>query len=219
MMKRHFGYQIFLGLALGLLTYTHTPVARAADAQPKIATTNLRKIFEGYFKTKQADLQLKERGAEAEKVLKGMLDDYQKASDEYKTFSAGLADQAVSAEERDKRKKSAEAKLSELQEIERSVKHYRSDNLQRLEDQKKRMRENVLRDIREKITIKAKAGAFNLVLDSSAETINQTDVVLFNNGLTDLTEEIITELNANAPPNLSGIEKDEKKDGKKGEKK
>ena len=209
-MNRFFGNRILFSLALSFFTIAQA--ARAADGQVKIATTNLRKIFEGYYKTRQADIQLKERGTEAEKVLKGMLDDYQKATEEYKTLSAGVADQAVSSEEREKRKKSAEGKLSELQEIERTVKQYRTDNLQRLEDQKKRMRDNVLRDIREKITTKAKAGGFNLVLDSSAETINQTDVVLFNAGLTDLTEEILGELNANAPPVLPGIEKDEKKD-------
>jgi len=181
----------------------------STQAQTKIATANLQKLFEGYYKTKVADQQLKERGADAEKVLKGMLDDYQKASDEYKNLSAGAADQAVSAEERDKRKKSAEAKLLELQEIERSVKQYRENNLRSIDDQKRRMRENVLRDIRERITTKAKAGSYNLVIDTSAQGIYQTDVFLFNTGLPDLTDEVLTDLNANAPAALLNP-KDEK---------
>jgi Skp family chaperone for outer membrane proteins len=171
----------------------------SAQGQMKVGTANLRKIFEGYWKTKQADQMLKERGADADKQLKSMLDDYQKASEDYKTFSAGAADQAVSSDERDKRKKSAEQKLLELQEIERQVKQYRENNIRALEDQKKRMREDVLRNIRERVTTKAKAGGYNLVLDISAESINQTDVILFSSGLTDLTDEVLSDLNANAP--------------------
>jgi Skp family chaperone for outer membrane proteins len=187
-----------------------------AHAQMKVGTTNLRKIFEGYYKTKQADQMLKERGAEAEKILKRMYDDYAKGNDDYKTLSSGAADQAVSSEEREKRKKSAEEKLRELQEIERQIKQYRENNLRALEDQKRRMREEVLRNIRERITTKAKAGGYNLVLDISAESINQTDVILYSQGLTDLTEEILSDLNANAPAALlrddkSSAEKEDKK--------
>ena len=85
-----------------------TAFSAAAQAQPKIATVDLRKIFEGYYKTKQADAQLRERGADAEKQYKGMLDDYQKANEDYKKLVESANDQAVSSEERDKRKKSAE---------------------------------------------------------------------------------------------------------------
>src|SRR5262249_37445130 len=84
----------------GLLLFTRS----TAYAQPKIATVDLRKVFEGYYKTKQADSQLRERGADAEKQYKSMLDDYTKANDEYKKLVESANDQAVSSEERDKRK-------------------------------------------------------------------------------------------------------------------
>ncbi|MCI0535238.1 MAG: OmpH family outer membrane protein [Verrucomicrobiales bacterium] len=197
----------------------------SAHAQMKVGTANLRKIFDGYYKTKQADQMLKDRGAEADKIMKGMLDDYQKASEEYKTLSAGAADQAVSSEEREKRKNAASDKLKELQEIERQVKQYRENNIRALEDQKKRMREDVLRSIRERVTVKAKAGGYNLVLDVSAETINQTDVILFSSGLTDMTDEVLSDLNANAPAALLRDERPaaegssgQKKNGKDGRK-
>ena len=72
-------------------------------------------------------------------------------------------------------------------------------------------------DIRERIVIKAKAGGYNLVLDISAESFNRTDVILFSSGLTDLTDEVLSDLNANAPAALLRDEKPstEKKDEKK----
>ena len=89
-------------------------VAASLQAQPKIATVNLQNVFTNYFKTKQADSLLQEHGAEADKVLKGWLDDYQKANEDYKKLVEGANDQAVAAEERDKRKKAAETKATEL---------------------------------------------------------------------------------------------------------
>ena len=90
----------------------------ASMAQPKIATLNLKKVFDSYYKTKQADALLQDQGADADKVLKGWLDDYQKANTEYKKLIEGANDQVVYAEERAKRKKAAEAKVVEISSLE-----------------------------------------------------------------------------------------------------
>jgi outer membrane protein len=175
-----------------------------AQAQPRIGTVDLKKVFDGYYKTRQADTQLKDRATEAEKVLKGMLNDYQKSTEDYKRLSDGAVDQAVSSEERDRRSKAAQTKLLELQEIERSVKQYRAETTSRLEEQKKRMRDNILREIRDVITTKAKAGNYAFVLDIAAETVNLTPVVLYTTGQNDLTDEILAQINANAPAGVLG---------------
>ena len=58
-------------LLVGLFVFS---AGARVHAQPKIATVDLRRIFEGYYKTKQADAQLRERGTDAEKQYAGMLD-------------------------------------------------------------------------------------------------------------------------------------------------
>ena len=108
-------------LLLFALAFCLVGIQAYAQAAPKIAIIDLKKVFDGYYKTKQADTQLKERAAESEKVLKGMIEDYQKANEDYRKLIDGANDQAVSADERDKRKKNAETKLLEIQEIEKSV--------------------------------------------------------------------------------------------------
>ncbi len=186
-------------------------LAATVQAQPKIATVDLRKIFEGYYKTKQADAQLRERGADAEKQYKGMLDDYQKANEEYKKLIESANDQAVSAEEREKRKKSAETKLLELNEIEKTLTQFKRDKQVTFEEQKKRMRDQIVREIREQINNKAKAGNFALVLDTSAESINAAPFILYSSGVNDLTDEILNQMNIAAPP---GVLDDSKNDPK-----
>jgi len=175
-------------------------LAGSLQAQPKIATVDLRKIFEGYYKTKQADAQLRERGTDAEKQYKGMLDDYQKANEEYKKLVESANDQAVSSEERDKRKKSAETKVLELNEIEKTLTQFKREKQTTFEEQKRRMRDQIVREIREQINNKARAGNFSFVFDTSAESINQAPFLLFSSGQNDLTDEILNQMNIAAPP-------------------
>jgi Skp family chaperone for outer membrane proteins len=195
--------------------------AAPVQAQPKIAVIDLKKVFDGYWMTKQADTKLKERAAELDKTRKGMVEDYQKAGEEYKKLVEGTSDPALSTEEREKRKTSAEKKLLELKEIEQSVNLFDRTSRTTLSEQQRRMRDRILEDVREVINAKAKASGFTLVLDTAAESANQTPVVIYSNGENDLSDAVLSDLNAKAPVNLPAItdKSDEKKDEPKENKK
>ena len=182
-----------------LITGLFASSVAAVQAQPKIGTVDLKKVFDGYFKTKQADTTLKERAGDFDKTRKGMLDDYQSLNERYKKELESANDQAVAAEEREKRKKIAENTLIEIKKIEQDVSSFDRQARTTLGEQQRRMRDNVLREIREVITAKAKAGSFALIVDTAAESVNNTPIVLHTNGENDLTDEILKQLNANAP--------------------
>jgi Skp family chaperone for outer membrane proteins len=168
-------------------------------AETRIATVDLRKLFDGYWKTKQADAALKDRAADMEKEHKNMIDDWKKAKEDYSTLLNEASSQTISAEEREKRKTAAEAKLKYLKDTEETIGQYERQARATLDEQKRRMRDNILNEIRTIVNGKAKSGSFNFVIDSAAETINNTPVVLFNDGANDLTDEVLKELNLNAP--------------------
>jgi outer membrane protein len=174
-------------------------VPLASSAEVKIGLIDLKKVFDGFWKTKQADAQLKDRAADLDKARKGMVDDFQKASDEYKKLIEGANDQAISSEERDKRKSAAEKKLLEIKEIEQSITLFDRNSRENLATQQRRMRDKILEEIKELINTKARSGGFSLIFDTAAETPNQTPVLLFHNGQNDLTDEILTQLNSTAP--------------------
>ena len=91
-------------LAAVLLTCALPSLAadKPAAAPGGLAVVDLKKVFDGYWKTKQADLNLKERASELDKKRKDMLDDLKKSGDEYKKLVESASDSAVSVEERDK---------------------------------------------------------------------------------------------------------------------
>lgn len=182
-----------------LLTLVLSCLATSAFAQGRIATVDLRKSFDNYWRTKQADASLKDQATDMEKEHKGFLDDWNKAKEEYQKMLAAASDQAVSTEERDRRKAAAEKKLLEIKELEQTIAQYERQARTTLEEKKRRMRDNILGEIRAVVNDRAKRGGYALVLDTTAETPNNTPVVVFSNGENDLTDEVLKQLNAGAP--------------------
>jgi outer membrane protein len=173
-------------------------IATAADGL-KVATVDLRKVFDNYWKTKQADVNLKDQAGGLEKERRTMVDQYQKAQENYKKFLDGANDQALSTDERDKRKKSAEMELLSLRDLENRVKQFDVTSRTMLDETRTRVRNNILAEIKDTIKAKVKAGNYNLVLDSAADSFNNTPIVLYTAGIDDLSDAILAQLNVNAP--------------------
>lgn len=174
--------------------------AGSAQAQSRIATMDLRKVFDNYWKRKQADAAVKDRAAEMEREHTTMVANWRKSKEEYQALLTSANDQAVSSDEREKRKKAAEDKFRRIKETEESIAQYEKTARTTLDEQLKRMRENILTEIRSVVNSKAAAGNYTMVLDTAAETINNTPVVLFSSSKeNDITDAVLAQLNATAP--------------------
>lgn len=183
---------LLVSLLLGLTSLS-------VQAQNRFAVINMKTVFDGYWKTKQSDATIKERQAEYEKERRKMQEDFEKLNAEFRELDRSARDPAVSEEEQRKRRDAANSKLLEIREIERSVRDYDTNFRTQIADQIQRLRENIFRDIREVVEAKSKAAGYNLVLNTAAEQ-NQVPVIMFTTGLPDLTQEVLNELNAKAPP-------------------
>jgi outer membrane protein len=193
--------------ALGLLGAVNAP------AQGRIATVDLKRVFDGYWKTKQADAALKDRAGELEKDHKAMLADYNKAKDQYKVMLAAAADSAISDAERTRKKKEAEETLVSLKGQEESIVKFETQARTTLDEQRRRMRDNLLGEVRKTIDGRAKGAGYSLVIDVAGESQANTPIVLFTNGENDITDAVLTQLNITAPP--EALATDKKADPKK----
>ncbi|MGV3754227.1 MAG: OmpH family outer membrane protein [Verrucomicrobiota bacterium] len=196
--------KLFAALLVALVTVAASSQGIAQTA-PKIGVIDLKKVFDGYWKTKQADVNLKAQAGELDKQRKSMLEAYERLSGEYKKVEGTLNDQAVSADEREKRKKTAEAKLMEMREVEQSVQQFDRTARTQLVEKQRQMRDNILKELKEAISAKAKAGGYDMIIDSAAESTNGTPVVMFWNGAGDITDAILAHINANAPPETPAV--------------
>jgi outer membrane protein len=171
----------------------------SAMAQTKIATVDLKKLFDNYYKTKLAQASIQEDAAKLDKDDKSMKEDFNKGNADYKTLLEQAGDMAVSTEERTRRQQAATDKLKQLQTQKAAIDQFERTAQTNIGDKRQRMRDNILGEIKTAVTAKAKAGGYSLVLDAAAETINNTTTIVYTSGDNDLTDAILAQINAGAP--------------------
>ncbi len=164
-----------------------------------MATVNLVQVFDKYYMTKEAKQAISETEKDLKKELDTMNEAHKKLMQQCKKLLEESNDQAVSGEERQKRKKALEPKMKELTDSDTALKDTLARSDADLKQKTSRMMEKVVTDIKRVVESKAKAGGFSLVFDSSARSLSQTEVVLFNSGENDITQSVLDQLNAAAP--------------------
>ena len=166
----------------------------SASAQTKIVSVDMKKLFDGYWKTKQAQSALETRLVELRKEIKEMTDGLEKTQNEYKQLLDQATDQAISADEREKRKQAAGDKAKEMSNSKIALDQFQRQAEAQLADQKQRMSSNITTEIRKVVADQAKASGATVVLNA-----NITDIIVFTDPATDITENVLKELNAGAP--------------------
>lgn len=180
-----------------------TFLSSSALADAKIGTVDLRKLFDNYWKTKTAQTAIQERAAQLDKDDKSMKEDLKKGSDDYQKLLLQVNDQGISSDERERRKQAADDRLKQLQGQKTAIDQFERQAQTTLAEQRQRMRENILGEIKVAVNAKAKADGYTLVLDSAAETVNGTLTIVYTNGENDLTDVILAQLNAGARIDIS----------------
>jgi outer membrane protein len=180
-----------------------------ALAQTKIATVDMRKLFDNYYKTKLAQAAIQDNSDQLAKVEKGMKDKLQKASNEYQQLLAQENDPAISADERVRRQQAATDKLKEVNQDQADLGQYDQTAQANLSSQLQRMSAKILAAIQAQVASVATAGGYTIVLNTAAERINlgtaHFDVpsaVVYGVNEIDLTAEVLKQLNAGAPIDL-----------------
>lgn len=186
-------------------------ISAPAWGQGRIATVDWNRVFEGYWKTKQAVAQFKDRVADMDKELAGMVEELKKADEQYKKLLEEANVPAISNDERDKRKKNAEDKLKSMKEREVEIKQFKDSAMSTLDEQRKRMRDNLSVEIKAAIASQAKADNYTLVLDVATGPNTDLPVVLYSTGENDISRKVLDQLNKTDP---SGAKPEEKKDSK-----
>ena len=188
-------------LRLTLLTaVVLVAMAFSAAAQTKVATVDMKKIFNGYYKTKLANTSLESRKTELRKEMKDMSDGLEKAQEDYKQLLDEVNDQAISNDERDKRKLAATSKAKEISTTKTTLEQFQRQAEAQLADESQRMSGNLVTEIQKAVADKAKIGGYTVVLNSSF-----TEAFVYVSPDNDITDSVLAQLNAGAPIDLNKL--------------
>ena len=177
-----------------LLAFLAVPgLTQTAQAQDKLATVDLHKLFNGYWKTKQANVTLDSRKADLRKDLKDMADAIDKDMTEYKTLLTQADDPAISDAERARRKQAVADKSKDINDRKAGYDQYSRQGEAGLQDLVQRMNASLLTEIQTAVATKAKLNGDTLVINVA------TDAILYSKGDHDITADVLAALNAGAP--------------------
>ena len=187
-----------------------TLLSGSALAQTKVATVDLQKLFDNYWKTRQANAAIQDQLAQQAKDEANWKDDLKKANDKYQQDLARSNDQAISTDERDRRKQAAADDLKQLQQRQAAIDLTTRTSQTRMAEQSQHMSEKIRADIMAHISAAAKAGGYTIVLNTAAEgfnlgtgRINVPSAVIYNVDEVDLTDAVLKQLNAGAPIDMT----------------
>ncbi|HEX7653491.1 MAG TPA: OmpH family outer membrane protein [Verrucomicrobiae bacterium] len=169
-------------------------VALSASAQTKIASVDMKKLFNGYYKTKMAQAALDKEKTDLRKELQDMADSLKKAQADYKQTLDQANDQAISADERDKRKVAAQEKAKDVSSRQVAIEQYQRQAETQLQDKSQRMVGNLVKEIQEVVSNKAKAAGYDLVVNGG-----NPDSFVYVGANVDITASVLTQLNAGQP--------------------
>ena len=188
-------------------------VAGLNAAEPAIAFVSMERLFDDYYKTKAANIQLKARFESMDAPRRDLLNKVKTLRIEVQKLGAEARDKSLSNAERDKKRTAAEDKFALFRDAEAKLVEYDKTYKKKFGEQMKQSQQQLVGEIRDVIETYVKKHGIRIVFDSSGKTLNSVESVVYYDPAFDITEPILAILNKNATE--PGIRKTTKNESKK----
>jgi outer membrane protein len=163
----------------------------------KIGTVDMKRVFESYYKTKDAEAKINEKRNSAKKELEDRMDVAKKALEEVKKLDEDVQKPELSKSARDEKMRTRQEKASDLQNMDREIREFQAAQEKQLNELSVRMRAGIVEEINKVVEARVKAENYDLVIDKSGPSLNGVPLVLFSRDNWDFTTDVVTALNKN----------------------
>jgi outer membrane protein len=165
----------------------------------KVGIVDMKQVFSEYYKTKDAEKTVNEGKAAAKRELDERSAKYKQLLEKFQELNAVIRDEAISEELREEKKREAQEIAAEAKSLEREMQEFRTRRERMLQETVMRMRKGILEEIRVLVEERSKGQGYDLVVDKSGLSMNAVPFLLHSKDAVDFSEEIIVELNKDAP--------------------
>lgn len=187
---------LFLAAFAAAALSTATP---AFAQNMKIGIVDMKRVFQDYHKTKDAEKKVNEDKSKAKKELDERSAKYRDLITKWNEIEKVLKDKLVNEELKSQKQKEAQEIISEARALERDMEEFRRRREQQLQEQVIRMRKGLLEDIKSRVEDKAKRDNYDLVFDKSGMSPSGVPFLLHSKDAVDFSTEVIADLNKGAP--------------------
>jgi len=183
-------------LAIGGLYLALAAALNAAE--PTMAFVSMERLFDDYYKTKAANIQLKARFESVEAPRRELINQVKTLKTEVEKLGAEARDKSLSDAERDKKRTAAEDKFSLFRDTEAKLTEFDNTYKKQFGEQMKQSQQQLVGEIRAVIGAYVKEHGIRIVFDSSGKTLNSVESVVYYDPVFDITDPILALLNKNA---------------------
>jgi outer membrane protein len=168
--------------------------ALGLSAEPvlKIATVDIGKLLEGYYKSEQEVTKLKANGQKAQEELERMVKEGNQLGEQYKETLDQAKNTLLTAEARSKADTDSAKMLDELQRRQSEINTYKGNSERALQQQWANVRGVLIEEIGKKATEVAKAKGVTLVVDLHSG-------IVYSDAAFDITDEVMALINKDRP--------------------
>jgi outer membrane protein len=177
-----------------------------ATADIKIAVIDLSKAFDQYYKTKDAQVKLKEKQDGYAKEIQDLITDYQRMGEEEQALDKQVNDPTLSPAARADKGHALDAKKQDLVNLGNKIQEMKTERTREIQEELFRRHKEIVDEISTVVTTYSGPQGYDIVIDKSSQSAaSGISIILYNSSkLIDITADIIRLLNKTAPAN-SGV--------------
>jgi outer membrane protein len=172
--------------------------SHAADL--KFGVVDMSKAFSEYYKTKEKAAQFQENVKKAQDEMNDRWNGYKNLTTELGKLRQRVSDPILTDAARQKIALEFDEKQKELRALEQNIGEQQNRRSQQLKREDMEIRGKIYEEILVVVKAKAKAEGYDFVFDKSGMSLSTVPVLIYYKDAVDITDQIIVELNKDAPP-------------------
>jgi outer membrane protein len=182
------------------LSLAATVTLQAADL--KIGVIDMSKVFQEFHKTKSAAEKYKGNYEKAAQEMQERQAVYKNLATEAQKLQKIAQDPIITPEQRNKHAAELGEKVKEIRSMEMEMQEFAERRQTQLKQEDMQIRKGLYEEILVVVRDKSKADGFDIVFDKTGVSLSTIPIILHvkEGSATDMTDQLIVELNKNAPP-------------------
>ena len=196
-----------------LIAFVLSSFCAAHAADLKFGVVDMQKAFAEFHKTKDASGKFKDNVDKAQREVNERWSVYKNLLGEIQKLQKEAQDPIVNNETRAKKGAELQDKAKELRALEQEIGEFQNRRQGQLKQEDLQIRKGLYDEIIAIVKDKAKLENYDFVFDKSGISLTTVPVLLYYKDAVDFTDQVVVELNKDAPADTGAKKSDSKESG------
>lgn len=174
-------------------------LSATANAELKVATVDVQKLFADYYKTHEAQAEVDKAAQTVQETNNTRAETIKKMEADFNDMVKRLQDPMLNEKDKKELEQKAQIKRQEVIALEQERRGFVERQLKSLQEQMKVRSAKIMGEITKITEGIATKGNYDLVLDKSAQALRSNQVFVYTKPGMDITPTVMKELNKDAP--------------------